>query len=116
MVRSVLRSNARRVLAIIGVEDDYSRDVARTMAVSGLTHSPMSVGAQGFSNYGLPGDGVNAFTGLTAPMQNFKGVAVAVPRRSYGDDTVGALPGTGGTNVSLAWMSMGQATGTGMRG
>lgn len=114
----VLKSNVRRVLALVGVEDQYSRELVAGLHRATLTQSPMSAGAQGFSNQGLPGDGVNAFTSFTAPLQDFIGAASpAVPaaRRSYGDLFAGSLPDSGPGSSSVAWMDLGK-TGSGLKG
>ena len=113
--------NFRKVLTLIGVEDEYSRDVAATMHLSGLTHSPMSAGAQGASNQGLADGGSSlTFETLVPPIQDFIGAASpAVPtsRRTFGDDLAGSLPntGAGGGASSVAWLDLGK-TGTGLRG
>ncbi len=107
----VLRGNARWVRALVGLPDQYSVDLANSMARATLTTSPMAFGAEGVSNNDLPGSGVNEFTGMTAPQQQFTGVVVAVPRRSTGDDLVSALPGDVGSNGSVAWMDLNKAVG-----
>jgi hypothetical protein len=105
----VLRGNVRKVITWFTVPDAYSTDLANTLAAYG-PQSPASTGAQGLSNQGLPGVGVNAFEGDCGPVQRFAGVPlpVARPLNGFGELHAGSLPNTGSSNNSLAWLSMGQ--------
>lgn len=114
-----IRSNARRVEVLVGVEDDYAVGLANGLIRSGLTQSPMSRGAQGLNNQGLPGDGVNAFDHLTASLQQFVGLStqpLARPSSPIGDRLAGVMPGTGSGPSPVAWMDLGKRGGLGFSG
>ena len=116
----VLRGNARRVLALIGVEDAYAVDFANTLAARTNTVSPSARGAQPITGE-LPGSGVNEFTGLTGPQQQFAGVDVrlinqAGANRPYGGLEAGSLPGNIAAGGATAWMDLGRIASTGYGG
>jgi hypothetical protein len=92
-----LRSNLVAVTSWLGLPDDYGNRLAGSIALSTSTYSPMCRGAQGVSNQGLPGMGVNAcdYVGRD-PIQHFGGIpqALAAPLNKFGDE-MPSLPGQG---------------------
>lgn len=118
-MRGGIRSNVRRLEILVGVEDDYAVGLANGLIRSGLTQSPMSRGAQGLDNQGLSGAGVNAQDYLTAPLQQFIGLAttpIVKPASPIGDRLSGVMPGTGNAPSPVAWMDLGKRGGLGFTG
>ena len=102
-------SNARRAVAVIGVEDDYARMLSHTLAVTSLPQSPAARGPAPFIP-GLPGSDVNECAALGSPQQSFAGVdprAINLAAtKAVGDELGGTLPASAATIGSAAWLDM----------